>query len=134
MLPTDETEVRVRIPYLPNAEDDVLSILAEHGINVLALSSYAVEDKLVVLLVPDNPRLAKQALISAGIDCHLDSIVSARLQNRIGSMAQLGNRLKAAGVEILYSYASYTESEEIYAVFKTDDNVLALDALRQNAA
>ena len=134
MLPTDETELMVRMPNVPNAEDDVLSVMAERGINVLALCSYTVGHKLIVLLVPDNPRLAKQALMSTGVDCQFNSIVSARLQNRIGAMAQLGNRLKAAGVEILYSYASYTESEEIYAVFKTDDNVQALHALRQSAA
>jgi hypothetical protein len=70
--------------------------------------------------VTNEPQLAKRALMSNGFDCQINSVVAVRVQNRIGAMAELGTRLKAAGVEIIYSYASYTKNEEIFAVFKTN--------------
>jgi hypothetical protein len=126
-----ETELTVRAANKPGAEDQVLSILADREVSVLALCSCSAGDKPVLFLVTDEPRSAKQALMSTGFDCRINSIVAARVQNRIGAMAELGNRLKAAGVEVVYSYASYNENEEIFAVFKINDDVHALQVLEE---
>lgn len=126
-----DTELTVQVANRPGAEGRILSMMTDNGVNVLALCSYNAGDRLVVLLVPDKPRLAKQALMSTGFDCRLNSIVTAKVQNRIGALAGLGAQLKAAGIEILYSYASYNETGEIFAVFKTSDNVLAHQTLEE---
>lgn len=129
-----EMELTVRTANRPDAEDEVLSILADREINVLALCSYGAGDKLILFLVADEPRLAKQALMSTGFDCRFNSIVAAQVPNRIGAMAELGARLKVAGIEIIYSYASYNENEEIFAVFKTNDDLHALHVLEESNA
>ncbi len=82
-----DTELAVRVANRPGAEGRILSMMADNSVNVLALCSYSAGDQLVVLLVPDKPRLAKQALISTGFDCRLNSIVTAKVQNRIGALA-----------------------------------------------
>src|SRR5437016_12237515 len=116
-----ETELAVRAANTPGAEDYVLSLVVERGVNVRAVYSYRAGGRLIVLLVTDEPRLAKQALMSSGLDCKLNSVLVTRVQNRIGAVAQLDAQLNAFGVEIIYSYASRTEDEEIFAVFKTND-------------
>jgi hypothetical protein len=131
---TSETELTVHMANTPSAEDQVLSILADRKINVLALCSCGAGDRLTSFLVMDEARSGKQALMSTGFNCRINSIAAAQVQSRIGAMAELGNRLKAARVEIIYSYASYNENEEIFAVFKTNDDVHALQVLEEGNA
>src|SRR5258706_15056248 len=117
-----ETEVAVRAANIPGAEDRVLSLVVERGVNVRATGTYRAGDRLIVLLVSDEPRLTKQALMSTGLDCKLNSVLMARLQNQTGALDQLAAELKAVGIEIIYSYTSHAGSEEIIAVFKTNDD------------
>ena len=121
-----EVELAVRIGNRPGALGQVLTILAEHGINVLAYCAYSDRDQGVVLLVPDDPYRAKLILKGAGFDCKANTVVLVGADDRVGAAAQLGMHLGHAGIDILYSYASSSGSDEFYAVFKTADDEKAI--------
>jgi hypothetical protein len=127
-----ETELAVRTDNAPGAEGRIMSALLEWGVQVRALCSYAEGEKLMVLVVADDAQKAKQALACAGFECKVNPVILVGMENRVGAMARLGGHLKSAGVEILYSYASYMDDAEMIAVFKTRDDARALAVLQSS--
>jgi hypothetical protein len=106
-----------------------MSVLLEWTVHVRALCSYAEGDKLMVLVVVDNCRKAKQALGRAGFECKINPVIVVGLDNHLGATARLGQHLNNAGIQILYSYASYMHDAQIVAVFKTQDDARAMEVL-----
>ena len=127
-----ETELAIRTDNAPGAEGRIMTVLLERSVQVRALCSYAEGEKLMVLVVADDPKKAKQALARAGFECKVNAVILVGLANRVGAMARLGGHLKSAGIEILYSYASYMDDAEMVAVFKTHDDTRALAVLRSS--
>ena len=120
-----ELELAVRFGNEPGDLGRVLAVLAQDTINVLAYCAYCDRQEAVVLLVTDNPHRAKAALTTAGYSRRINSIVLVGATGRVSSAADLG----LAGVNILYSYASSTGPDQFYAVFKTNDDVRAIEIL-----
>ena len=124
-----EVELTVRLGSEPGALGRVLSVLANHSINILAYCAYTEHRESILLLVSDNPLPAKAALTTAGYSCRANSVVLVGAPDHIGSAATVGARLGLAGVNILYSYASSAIADRFYAVFKTNDDQRALAIL-----
>ena len=82
-----------------------------------------------MLLVADNPLDAKRALGAAGFSCKANSVVLVGAPDQVGGAAFLGARLGYAGIDILYSYASSSGSNQFFAVFKTGDDQKAIHVL-----
>ena len=124
-----EIELAVRVGNKPVALQQVLSILKARRLNVLAHCTYTERDDLVILLVTDNPLVAKDALQSAGFSCKANSVVVVGAPGELGSTAIIGAHLGLAGVEILYSYTSRSGGDRSIAVFKTTDDERAIQTL-----
>ncbi len=124
-----EVEISVRVGNKPAAVQEVLSILAARGLNVLAYCTYTERDDSVILLVTDNALVAKDALQNAGFSCKANSVVLVGAAHELGSTAIIGAHLGLSGVEILYSYSSQLGSDQSIAVFKTTDDERAIQAL-----
>ena len=125
-----DTELSICLNDVPGGEESVLSTVTEQGANVRALYSYNDRNRMVMLLVSEDPPLAKQALEDAGFDCTANPVVVVGLENRIGAIDRLGLHLQDAGINVLRSYASYANSQEVYAVFKTQDDARAVKVLQ----
>ena len=128
-----EIELAVRIGKSGGGLSHVLATVAAAGVNVLAYCAYSDWTGSVVLLVTQNAGAALRALTAAGFDCKANSVVLVGAPDRVGAAAQLGARLGAAGVEILYSYASSTGGDQFFAVFKTSDDDRAIQVLQAEA-
>ena len=124
-----EVELAVRVGNEPGALGRVLSTVASAGVNILAYCSYSERQETVVLLVADNPLDAKRALVAAGFSCKANSVVLVGAPDQVGGAAFLGARLGYAGIDILYSYASSSGSNQFFAVFKTGDDQKAIHVL-----
>ena len=124
-----EVELAVRVGNKPVAAQHVLSILKARGLNILAFCTYTERDDLVILLITDNPLMAKDALQSAGFSCKANSVVVVGAPGELGSTASMGAHLGLAGVEILYSYTSRSGEDQSVAVFKTTDDERAIQIL-----
>jgi hypothetical protein len=124
-----EVELAVRVGNEPGALGRVLSTVASAGVNILAYCSYSERQETVVLLVADNPLDAKRALGAAGFSCKANLVVLVGAPDQVGGAAFLGARLGYAGIDILYSYASSSGSNQFFAVFKTGDDQKAIHVL-----
>ena len=124
-----EVELAIRLGNEPGALGKVLSTVAGERVNVLAYCSYTDRTDTVVLLVTDNALLAKRTLELAGFSCRANSVVVVGASDHVGGAALLGARLGFAGIDILYSYASSSGSNEFYAVFKTSNDQRAISVL-----
>lgn len=124
-----EVELSVRIGDVPGGLGKVLAIIARRHVNVLAYCSYTDHRDAVVLLVTENPVEAKLALEEAGFQCKANSVVLVGATDQVGAAAKLGASLGDAGVNILYSYASSSGTDQFFAVFKTADDELAMRVL-----
>jgi hypothetical protein len=125
-----DTELSICINDIPGGEESVLSTVTEQGANVRALCSYNDRDRMVMLLVTGDPPRAKQALEDAGFDYTANPVVVVGLENRIGVIDRLGLHLENAGINVLRSYASYANPQEVCAVFKTQDDARAVKVLQ----
>lgn len=125
-----ETELSIYLRGSPGAEESILSTVTEQGGNVRALCSYNDRDRKVMLLVTKDPPRAKQALEDAGFYCTTAPVIVVGLENRIGAIDRLGLHLRDAGINVLRSYASYANHQEVCAVFKTQDDARAVKVLQ----
>ena len=132
-----EIELAVRLGSAPGVLGRVLSLLADHSINILAYCAYNERQDLVLRLVSNDPFRAKEVRAAAGDLCRASAVVLVGAADQVGSAATIGSRLGIAGVNILYSYASSAGANQFYAVFRTNDNrraLLVLNASDQSAA
>jgi len=124
-----EVELSVRVGNRPGALGGVLASVAKHGVNVLAYCTYSDGNDLIVLLITDNALAAKEALQTAGFSCKANSVVLVGASDEVGAAARIGMHLGMAGIEILYSYASSSGGDQFVAVFKTNNDDSAIQAL-----
>jgi hypothetical protein len=124
-----EVELAIRVGNKPEALGEVLAAVAARHVNVLAYCTYSDCDELVILLVTDNAFVAKTALQAAGYPCRANSVVLVGAADEVGAAARIGVHLGMAGVEILYSYASMSGSDQFVAVFKTTNDEQAIATL-----
>src|ERR1017187_3130020 len=124
-----EVELAVPVGNRPAALGGVLAAVADHGVNVLAYCTYSDGEDLIVLLITDNALAAKVSLQAAGFSCKANSVVLVGASDEVGAAARIGMHLGMAGLEILYSYASSSGADQFVAVFKTDNDKRAIQAL-----
>ena len=124
-----DVELAVRVGNRPGALGGVLAAVAEHGVNVLAYCTYSDSNDLIVLLITDNALAAKEALQMGGFSCKANSVVLVGASDEVGAAARIGMHLGMAGIEILYSYASSSGGDQFVAVFKTNNDEGAIQAL-----
>jgi len=107
----------------------VLSALSAHGVRLLAHSLCANRWGRSLMFVADDSPRACLALRNAGLEYRTDSIVFIETDRCPALIPQLGRLVLREGVGVLYSYVSWTEGENLFAVFKTTDDERALRAL-----
>ena len=124
-----EIELAIRTGNEPHALTKILSAVAHAQVNILAYCTYSDRNEIVLLLVTDDAAAAKDAIKAAGFDCRANAVVVVGAKDQVGAVAQLGTRLGATGIGILYSYASSTGGDQFFAVFKTMDDEAAIRVL-----
>jgi len=96
---------------------ELLGVLAEQKISVLAFSLSEVSDYGIVRLLTEDGPAALGMLESAGFTVAANPVVSVVLDDRAGSLAEVVRLLSAAGIDMEYLYLSVRRS----AVIKVDD-------------
>jgi hypothetical protein len=124
-----EMELAVHIGNHPGELAKLLSSISGVGINVLAYCAYSEREQGTVLLVTNDLARTRRTLESNGYACKANPVVLVTEADHVGAVAALGACLGAAGINILYSYASSSGADEFYAVFKTDNDDEAIRLL-----
>jgi hypothetical protein len=87
----------------------------------------------VVNLVTEDAARTGRALTAAGFDCESCFVVLVEIPDKPGLSADLADRLRAAGIEVLNSYAFRSDNHRSYVVFQTSDDDRAIYLLEVDA-
>jgi len=113
---------------------DISKILADHGLNILAIAGYAAENNTAkIMVICDDNLRAGDALRKAGYNSNKESeVVIVSLENRTGAMKFVANKLASEGIDIKHIYGTTCPGEcPARIVLSTSDNEKALVAFNK---
>ena len=122
-------EVTVSTPNEVGTMGKVFNLIAEGGVNVKSFVAYVMSNQgIFKLITSDNAKVAG-VMEGAGYTAEMTDVVAVTCADAIGTGADLGTKLGAAGVNIDYAYATGAGGGEAVAVFSVDDVDKAVKAL-----
>lgn len=105
--------------------------IANHGINLRALSIADSQDFGILRLICDNPQETNEILRAEGYLTRLNNVLAVAIEDRPGSLARILEVLAAKGVDVEYTYAFVSTKVGAYMVFRVTDNAVAQAALEE---
>ncbi len=118
--------------FLENREgrlDDVLKVLAEKDVNIVALSLADTSEYGMLRMVVSDPHKGRQALKEAGITAMLTDVVALRVPHATGSLSKAMHQIVEGEVNVEYMYA-FANGTDASAVLKSDDPARVIDILK----
>lgn len=85
--------------------DEVLSVLAEGGVNIVALSLADTSDYGMLRMIVSDPHKGRVVLKDAGITAMLTDVVAFRVSHDTGSLSKAMHQLVEGEINIEYMYA-----------------------------
>ena len=108
--------------------NEITKILAQAGINLLALNIAETTEYGIVRIIVDDVAAATDALISAGMVVKVSDVSRVTISNSVGGLNSALQKIADAGIDIEYMYSMVSgDSENADMVFKTADSA-ALEA------
>ena len=112
--------------------NEITKILAQAGINLLALNIAETTEYGIVRIIVDDVAAATDALISAGMVVKVSDVSRVTISNSVGGLNSALQKIAGAGIDIEYMYSMVSgDSENADMVFKTADSA-ALEAALAN--
>lgn len=108
--------------------DEVLSVLAEGGVNIVALSLADTSDYGMLRMIVSDPHKGRVVLKDAGITAMLTDVVAFRVSHDTGSLSKAMHQLLEGEINIEYMYA-FANGDDAAAVLKSDEPVRVVDIL-----
>lgn len=118
--------------FLENREgrlDDVLKVLAQNDVNIVALSLADTSDYGMLRMVVSDPHKGRAALKEAGITAMLTDVVALRVPHATGSLSKAMHQIVEGEVNVEYMYA-FANGGDAAAVLKSDDPARVIDILK----
>jgi hypothetical protein len=111
---------------------EVLGVLAERKINLLAYSTLSLQRVGVLHILPDSaPKALKALERTDATRVSVSDIVYAVCPDKVGGGAAVTRRISEAGIDIHYSYATSAGGRKYGAVFQTADNAKVVRLLNR---
>ena len=118
--------------FMENREgrlDEILKILSEAGVNIVALSLADTSEYGMLRMIVSDPHKGRAALKDEGITAMLTDVVALRVPHATGSLSKAMHQIVEGEVNIEYMYAFATGSDAA-AVLKSDDPARVIDILK----
>ena len=123
-------QISIFLENKPKQLSGMCKALSAAGVNISTLSLADSADFGIVRMIVDDHAKGCDALARAGFAVIETDVVTARVPDRPGGMAEIMEKLDRAGVNIKYSYAyALGSGTEAILVFSVDDNAKAEAAL-----
>ena len=103
--------------------------IADHNINIRALSIADTQDFGILRIICDDPKQTDEVLKEGGYLTTLTDVLAAEIADKPGSMATILEVLADAQVIVEYTYAFLAPDGHAYMIFRVDDNTVASAAL-----
>lgn len=120
--------------FLENREgrlDEVLNVLSENDVNIVALSLADTSDYGMLRMIVSDPSKGKAALKEAGITSMLTEVVALRVPHAAGSLSKAMHQIVEGDVNVEYMYA-FANGNDAAAVLKSDDPAKVVKILRES--
>ena len=101
---TLEKQLSVTMANRPATLARMCGALGERNVNILGFMSIEHEGQNLVRIVVDNLPTALKVLAAIGYACTQEDVLSARVQNRPGTLAKVAKAMGDAGININYAY------------------------------
>lgn len=125
-------ELVIRTPNRVGLLADIAALLAEKGINILAIHVSARGEEAEVHLLTEAQLYARKALEEAEYPVEQEEVVLLELPHRPGFLRRVTETLRRNGLDIQYLYATAPEwSGKCLVVLSCDNNGKALELLRE---
>jgi len=113
---------------------EITRVLAEHEINIRALSVADTADFGILRLIVDKVDEAKKVLRENGFTVGKTNVIAVEVPDRTGGLAGVLKVVEAADLNVEYMYAFVNKSgENAVLIFRFDDMDKAIDALQKEA-
>ena len=103
--------------------------IADHDINLKALSIADTQDFGILRIICENPEKANEVLQNGGYITTMTDVLAAAISDTPGSLASILEVLSEANVVVEYTYAFLSAKAGAYMIFRVDDNQSAAAAL-----
>lgn len=120
--------------FLENREgrlDEVLKTLADHEVNIVALSLADTSDYGMLRMIVSDPEKGKRVLKEAGITAMLTDVVALRVPHATGSLSKAMHQIVEGRVNVEYMYA-FANGNDASAVLKCDDPKRVVEILLES--
>ena len=111
--------------------NEMLAVLAEHSINIIALTVADTSEYGIVRMILSDPETALEALRKEQFTVRMHDILSLEMDAAPGSLSKILDLLAAADICIEYVYAFSFGSKSI-AVFRTNNREKAIEVILKN--
>lgn len=108
-------------------------LLAEAGIDIVALSLADTQNYGVLRLIVRDWQRAKEVLEAGGVRATVTEVLAVQVEDRPGGLAEVLKPISAAGLNVEYMYAFSTKSgDQAVLVFRFESPDSALLALQDS--
>ena len=111
-------EIAVFVENRPGEISMVTSVLAEAGINLLAINIAETSDYGILRLIADDCVKAQQVLSEGGYIVNLSDVYAVAVPDRPGGLCEVLKKLASKNVDIAYMYSVFSMRQDLaYMVF-----------------
>ncbi len=103
--------------------------IANHDINLKALSVADTQDFGILRIICEEPQVAEAVLQEGGYITTMTDVLAAAISDEPGSLASILEVLSEENVVVEYTYAFLSDKVGAYMIFRVDDNQKAAAAL-----
>lgn len=112
---------------------DMSKILADHGINIIAIAGYAMDKEAKIMLVTDDNLRVMDALKDKKyISVKENEVIVVILEDKPGALKNISAKLAAQDIDIKYIYGTTCpEGCPARLIISTSDNAKAVAAFKK---
>lgn len=103
--------------------------IADHNVNLRALSIADTQDFGILRIICEDPDAANKVLQEGGYITTMTDVLAAAISDTPGSLASILEVLSEANIVVEYTYAFLSAKAGAYMIFRVDDNQSAAAAL-----
>lgn len=122
-------QISVFIENKQGALADVTRYIANHNVNLRALSIADTQDFGILRIICEDPKAAEDVLKEGGYITTTTDVLAAAISDEPGALASILEVLAEAQVVVEYTYAFLSAKTGAYMIFRVDDNQTAAAAL-----
>ena len=128
------TEVTARLENKPGRLAKICAAMAQQKVDIRALSVMDTGDRSVLRLVADQTDSARQVLTSLGVEAECAEVMAVELDNKIGSLARLLQRMADEHINVEYAYTAAVGPGKALGICQTDNPKKAAQILSQSSS